>query len=155
MIYHFHMLLNRIAFLSGLDGLVVPPGTAPATPGPTPANGPAQTVQHTVNETAPQGAFNMEWWMMLLWIGALVAIFFFMTRSQRKKEQQVKEMQSGIRSGDNVVTSGGLFGKVVEVGDDCFIVEFGTNRSIRIPVQKSDIMGVKAPTMTPPPSTEV
>ena len=151
MIYHFHMLLNRVAFLTGLDGLVVPPGSAPGTAAPPPVNG---ALPPAPAAAAQGGAPGIDWWMMLIWIGVLVAVFFFMTRTQRKKEKQVKDMQSGIRSGDNVVTSGGMFGKVVEVGEDCFIVEFGTNRSIRIPVQKADIMGVKDPIMTPPPTPE-
>jgi preprotein translocase subunit YajC len=56
--------------------------------------------------------------------------------------------------GDNVITNGGLYGRVSDVGDDAFIVEFGTNRSIKIPVRKSDVLGIKEPKLTPPPKTE-
>jgi preprotein translocase subunit YajC len=66
----------------------------------------------------------------------------------------MKEMQAAITTGDNVVTSGGMFGKVADIGEDCFIVEFGTNRSIRIPVLKSDVIGIREPKMTPPPKIE-
>ena len=78
--------------------------------------------------------------MVLLW-GAIIAVFwFFSIRPQRKKEKQLQQMQSAIKTGDDVVTSSGFFGRVVEVGTDQFTVEFGTNRGIRIPVRKSDVM---------------
>jgi preprotein translocase subunit YajC len=63
----------------------------------------------------------------------------------------MKEMQATIGKDDNVITNSGLFGRVVDVGEDCFIVEFGTNRGIRIPVLKSEVAGIRDPKMTPPP----
>jgi len=145
-----HMIFNNtVQFMADLGGLVTPGGNE-VLPPPT-ANGVPAAALPPAPQAAPPAGTGIDWWVMLLWIGVLVAVFFWMTRSQRKKEKQVQEMQSGIRTGDEVVTSGGLFGKVVDVGDDCFVVEFGTNRGIRIPVQKSDIMGVKSPKLTPPP----
>jgi preprotein translocase subunit YajC len=60
----------------------------------------------------------------------------------------MKELQAGITTGDNIITSGGLFGKVADVGEDCFIVEFGTNRGVRIPVLKADVVAIRTPKMT-------
>jgi preprotein translocase subunit YajC len=84
----------------------------------------------------------------------LVGMYFLLMRPQRKREKQMKEMQAGIRVGDNVVTNGGLYGRVADLGEDSFIVEFGTNRSIKIPVRKTDVLGVKEPKLTPPPKIE-
>jgi len=81
----------------------------------------------------------------------LVAMYFLMFRGPRKREKKMREMQSSIRTGDNVVVTGGMFGRIADVGEDCFIVEFGTNRGIRIPVLKSDVLGVREPKLTPPP----
>ncbi len=82
--------------------------------------------------------------MYALMIGAL---WFFVFRPQRKRDKQAKEMQASIRAGDNIVTSSGFYGKVMDVGENCFIVEFGTNRGIRIPVNKSDVVGIKTPVL--------
>ena len=84
----------------------------------------------------------------------LVGMYFLLMRPQRKREKQMKEMQSGIRVGDNVVTTGGMFGRVADIGGDCFIVEFGTNRGLRIPIRKSDVLGVKEPQLTATPKPE-
>ena len=81
----------------------------------------------------------------------LVAMYFLMFRGPRRREKKMKEMQSNIRTGDNVVVTGGMFGRIADVGEDCFIVEFGTNRGIRIPVLKSDVLGIREPKLTPPP----
>lgn len=82
-------------------------------------------------------------------IGAMYLLLF---RPQRKQAKEMKTMQSNIRPGDNVVTSSGLYGKVMDVGEDVFVIEFGTNRGIRIPVSKSDVVAIKSPKLTPPPA---
>lgn len=88
---------------------------------------------------------------MLLIYGVIIfALYWFMFRPQRKREKQMREMQQGIRTGDNVVTSSGFFGKVIDVGQDCFVIEFGSNRGIRVPVRKSDVIGIATPNINPP-----
>lgn len=83
---------------------------------------------------------------MVLYILALVAIFYFLAiRPSRKREKELKEIQASIKVGDDVMTSSGFYGKVVEVNDQVITVEFGTNRGVRIPVKKSEILGNKAP----------
>ena len=89
--------------------------------------------------------------MILIYAAIFVGAYFLLMRPQRKREKKMKEMQSALKVGDNVVTSGGFFGRIADVGEDCFIVEFGTNRGIRIPIQKSDVLGVRSPKTTPPP----
>ncbi len=88
-------------------------------------------------------------WIWIIWIPLMIGMYFLMTRGQRKREKQMKEMQSNIKAGDNVITAGGFFGRVADVGEDCFVVEFGTNRGIRIPVQKTDVVAIRSPKMTP------
>jgi preprotein translocase subunit YajC len=78
--------------------------------------------------------------------------YFLLIRPQRKQAKEVKVMQGNIRPGDNIVTQSGLYGKVMDIGEDVFVVEFGTNRGIRIPVAKSEIAAIKLPKLTPPPA---
>lgn len=83
--------------------------------------------------------------ILILYIAALALVFyFFAVRPQKKRAAQLKEIQQGIKVGDEVMTSSGFYGKVVELqGDDVAVVEFGTNRGVRIPVNKSEIIGNK------------
>lgn len=139
MYYGFLMLLDALSPVLGSN-----PGAAADV-----ANSAADVVAET-----PANPFGSIW----IWVIYAVVIggaFFLMSRPQRKREKQMKEMQASIKTGDNVVTSGGFYGRVADVGEDCFVVEFGTNRGIRIPVQKSDVIGIKAPKTTPMPKDVV
>ncbi|MCL2577456.1 MAG: preprotein translocase subunit YajC [Defluviitaleaceae bacterium] len=104
----------------------------------------------TVDETTSPSMLPM----LLLYGVVFAAMWFFLIRPQRSREKKMRELQSAITTGDNIVTSGGLFGKVADIGDDCFVVEFGTNRGIRIPVLKADVVAVRSPNMTPQPKEE-
>lgn len=86
---------------------------------------------------------------MILYIAGLVALFyFFAIRPQKKKEKELTAMQNSVNVGDWVMTSSGFYGKVVDIADQVFVVEFGTNKGVRIPVRKSEIMGNKEPNLT-------
>ena len=146
------MICNRMMLIAADLGLPLP-GTV--TPGDgTPAAG-VTNVDPSAYGTPPlEPAGGLPMWIWVVYGGIFVAMYFVFFRPQRKREKKMKEMQAAITTGDNVVTSGGMFGKVADIGEDCFIVDFGTNRSIRIPVLKSDVVGIREPKMTPPPKIE-
>lgn len=86
---------------------------------------------------------------MVLYFGALFAIFYFLLiRPQRKRQKQTDEMQNSIKVGESVMTTGGLFGKVVDVFDNYLVIEFGTNKSVLVPVSRSAIATVGEPDLT-------
>jgi len=101
------------------------------------------------NAAADGGPFGFlgSFGMIFVWVAVLGVMYFLTIRPQRKRDKQLKELQSSIKPGDNVLTSSGLYGKIMDVGEDCFVVEFGTNRGIRIPVRKSDVLGIQSPKM--------
>lgn len=62
-----------------------------------------------------------------------VVMYFMLIRPQRKREKEVQKMRSEIEVGDEVVTSGGIVGRVVSIREDHIIIESGSDRSkIRI-----------------------
>jgi preprotein translocase subunit YajC len=87
---------------------------------------------------------------LLMFGGLFVAMYFFLIRPQRKRDKEQREMQQALRVGDKVLTSAGFYGKIVDVGTDSFIIEFGDNRGVRVPVRKTDVLGIKTPDMSPP-----
>lgn len=110
----------------------------------------AKAVSEAGTQAASSGGlFSTGTMGMIIYVIALVAIFYFLAiRPSRKRDKQLKDMQAAIQVGDDVVTSSGLYGKVVEISDDVITVEFGTNRGVRIPVKKSEILGNKAPNVS-------
>lgn len=64
----------------------------------------------------------------------IIAVFYFMMiRPQKKREKQIQDMRSKIEVGDEIVTAGGIVGRVVSIREDSVVIETGSDRSkIRI-----------------------
>lgn len=92
--------------------------------------------------TATEGFMSMLP-TILIYGGVLFALYWFMFRPQRKREKEIQEMRKELKTGDNIITSSGFYGKIVDTEDNCFIIEFGTNKGIRVPVKKTEIIGVQ------------
>ncbi|HBK88541.1 MAG: preprotein translocase subunit YajC [Cyclobacteriaceae bacterium] len=74
----------------------------------------------------------------MIFIGAIIAVFyFFMIRPQQKKAKDQKVFIEEIKKGDLVVTIGGAYGRVAEIEDDTFIIEF--ERGARIKFLKTSV----------------
>ncbi|MEG0777327.1 MAG: preprotein translocase subunit YajC [Oscillospiraceae bacterium] len=72
----------------------------------------------------------------VLSIVVLFAVFyFFMIRPEKKKKKKVEEMRSALAVGDDIVTIGGMMGKIVDIKDDNITFETGEDR-VRIKVTK-------------------
>jgi preprotein translocase subunit YajC len=67
----------------------------------------------------------------------LVIFYFLLIRPQQKKQKEHQAMLGKIAAGDEVVTSGGILGRVVEVGDQFLTIEIADN--IRIKVQRFQV----------------
>lgn len=84
--------------------------------------------------------------LSLFVIYALVigAMWFFMMRPQSKEKKRVAAMLSTLEAGDSVLTTSGFYGVVISIeDDDTVIVEFGSNKNCRIPMEKSAISRVE------------
>ncbi len=57
---------------------------------------------------------------------AIIAIFYFLfIRPQQKQRKQTDKMLSSLQKGDKVLTSGGLIGSIVGVGENTITIKFG------------------------------
>ena len=63
----------------------------------------------------------------------LIAIFYFMMiRPQQKKQKEIKKFREGLSKGDNVITAGGIYGKIKEVRQDSFLITVADGVCIRV-----------------------
>ena len=84
--------------------------------------------------------------MMIVWIVILFAfMYFFMIRPQQKETNKKNAMMSSLAVGDTVMTTSGFYGVIIDIQEDTVIVEFGSNRNCRIPMQKAAIQAVEKP----------
>lgn len=82
-------------------------------------------------ETAPaQQGFGLQQFLPFLLI--IVAMYFLMIAPQRKKQKQHQQMLAALESGDEVLTSGGIFGKITNKKDDRFIVQIADGTKIEV-----------------------
>ena len=83
---------------------------------------------------------------LVIWIVVLfVFMYFFMIRPQQKEQRAKTSMMSSLAVGDTVLTTSGFYGVIIDIQDDTVIVEFGSNRNCRIPMQKAAISAVEKP----------
>ncbi|HEY5533857.1 MAG TPA: preprotein translocase subunit YajC [Ignavibacteria bacterium] len=62
----------------------------------------------------------------------IVVFYFLILRPQQKRQKQRKELLSSVKVGDEVITSGGIFGKVDHIEDNILYVKIADNVKIRI-----------------------
>ncbi|WP_434286680.1 preprotein translocase subunit YajC [Celeribacter sp. SCSIO 80788] len=72
-------------------------------------------------------------------------MYFLMIRPQQKKMKQHKAMIEAVRRGDEVVTAGGIMGKVAKVREDGF-VEVEIAEGVKVKVQKATLANVVSKT---------
>ena len=70
--------------------------------------------------------------MFLPLIAIFVIFYFLIIRPQNKKQKEHREMVSALASGDEVVTAGGLLGKVTAVGEQFLEVEIADNVTVKV-----------------------
>lgn len=81
------------------------------------------------------------WVLYIVLLGGL--LYFMAIRPQKKEKQRQKELLSSVAVGDSILTTSGFYGVIIDMTDDTVIVEFGSNKNCRIPMQKSAIVQVE------------
>lgn len=64
---------------------------------------------------------------------------------QRRETKAKNAMYSSLAVGDTVLTTSGFYGVLISIQEDTVIVEFGSNKNCRIPMQLSAIAAVEKP----------
>ena len=75
----------------------------------------------------------------------LGGMWFLLMRPQKKEQKRLAQLLSELEVGDTVLTTSGFYGVIIDITDVDVIVEFGSNKNCRIPMQKSAIVQVEKP----------
>lgn len=69
----------------------------------------------------------------VLYIGMIVlmfgAMYFIMIRPQRKKQKEEEKMRNNIQIGDEILTIGGFYGRVVSIKEDALVIESASDHT--------------------------
>lgn len=94
---------------------------------------------HAAAEGAPEGG-GMQLFIML---GLFAVIFFFMIyRPQAKRVKEHKNLMSSMGKGDEVLTSGGLVGKITKIADDSDFIVVALNDKNDVTIKKDFVTAV-------------
>ena len=86
-----------------------------------------------------QGAEGQSMGVMgqvIFFAGFILIFYFLIWRPQSKRAKEHKNLMSSLNKGDEVVTSGGMVGRITKVSDDFIVLEVADNIEIREEKQK-------------------
>lgn len=86
------------------------------------------------------GAQPSPWTPMLMLLVFFAVFYFFVIRPQAKRAKEHRAMVASLSKGDEVLTSGGILGRVDDVGDTFLTVE--VSDGVRLKLQKGSISAV-------------
>jgi len=77
---------------------------------------------------------------LILPIGLVVLFYFFLIRPQSKRQKEQKKMIAELQKGEEVITSGGILGKITSINDNFITLEIAKDVSIKM--QKAAVQTV-------------
>ena len=86
---------------------------------------------NVLSSASAGGGFSSIFFLIIIF----VVFYFFMIRPENKRKKQLNEMRDNTAVGDEIVTIGGIMGKVVQVTGDTITFETGEDR-VRMQVTK-------------------
>ena len=86
---------------------------------------------------APAGGGGGGMMSILMIVMLFVIMYFFMIRPQQKKQKEIQQMREKLKVGDQIITSGGIYGKIKEIMDAAFIIEIA--EGVKIKVDKASV----------------
>ncbi|HZK38042.1 MAG TPA: preprotein translocase subunit YajC [Clostridia bacterium] len=85
---------------------------------------------------------------LLFPLGILIVFYFILIRPQQQKDKKIREMRSNLKVGDEVVTIGGIYGKIIKVKDDAITIEVGPDKT-KLPMTRWAISSLVSPDKDP------
>lgn len=79
--------------------------------------------------------------MMIMLIGIPIVFYFFMIRPQQKKQKEAKKFRESLSKGEEVITAGGIHGKIVAVDGEVVVLD--VDRGTKLTIEKSSLISSK------------
>ncbi|HEY9052463.1 MAG TPA: preprotein translocase subunit YajC [Gammaproteobacteria bacterium] len=94
-------------------------------------------IKDAMAEAAPAAAQGDPLTALLFPIGLILLFYFFLIRPQSKRAKEHKAMVGGLNKGDEIVTQGGILGKITAISENFVTIEIA--KDVTINVQKHSI----------------
>jgi len=89
-------------------------------------------IQNAWAEAAPAAGADAGFINLIMMILLFVVFYFLLIRPQQKRVKEHRQMVESLAKGDEVVTNGGLLGKITHLGDDFITLEIAPNLEVKV-----------------------
>lgn len=79
---------------------------------------------------APPGCGSGE--QLIFMLGMLVLFYFLLIRPQQKRAKEHRQLIGNLKRGDNVITSSGIFGRIVDIDGNAMTLEIAKGTQVKI-----------------------
>ena len=98
-------------------------------------------ISEALAETAPAAAGQMDpLTSLILPVGLVVLFYFFLIRPQSKRHKEHKAMIAGLQKGEEIITTGGLLGKITALNENFITLEI--SKDVLVNIQKGSIQSI-------------
>ncbi len=97
-------------------------------------------ISDALAEAAPAAAQDPGFVGLILPLGIMAAFFFLFIVPQQRKTKEHKKMVESVNKGTEIITTGGLLGKIIDLDDNFALVELAD--TVQVHVQRSAIASV-------------
>ncbi len=95
-------------------------------------------IAYAMGQQAGGGQGGSQWMGLLPLVLLFVVFYFLLIRPQQKKQKQQKAFLESLKKGDEVVTAGGLYGKITGITDTTVTLEIA--EKIRVKVLRGSVV---------------
>ena len=82
--------------------------------------------------TAAQGGSMMS--TLVMFVVIIAIMYFMMIRPQRKQQKKIETFRNGLQAGQEVVTNGGIYGKIKSIENGVVMLEIAHNVVVRVDI---------------------
>lgn len=83
---------------------------------------------------APGGVAGILGSPIFMFVIIIAIMYFMMIRPQRKRQKEIENFRNGLQIGQEVITSGGIYGKIKEINGSIVVLEVAHNVNVRVDI---------------------
>lgn len=91
---------------------------------------------------------NQNVLQIIILVVFIALMYFMLIRPQKKKDKAIQDMRNGLSVGDEIVTIGGIYGKIVKTKDETIVIQVGADR-VKMEMAKWSVSSVVNPSKNP------
>lgn len=84
------------------------------------------------------------WGIILPYVIILAVFYFILILPQRRREKKMKAMLDALKVGDEILTIGGIYGKIIAIKDDVLTIEVGADKT-RLKIARWSVRNLETP----------